>query len=106
MALAYRGDRFGSAQQAMKVADPVVLTAALPRFLTPGDSVIMPIMAFNTTAAPVSLTFKVNRGRCSSGEGAGCSDPRRESGACGAGDAESDHADGKSDREGEDRCAR
>ncbi len=59
MALAYKGDRFGSAQQAMKVADPVVLTAALPRFLTPGDSIIMPITAFNTTANAVSLKFDV-----------------------------------------------
>ena len=40
MALAYKGDRFGSAQQAMKVADPVVITPALPRFLSPGDSVL------------------------------------------------------------------
>ena len=59
MALAYKGDRFGSAQQAMKVADPVVITAALPRFLTPGDSIVMPITAFNTTANPMSLRFDV-----------------------------------------------
>jgi alpha-2-macroglobulin len=59
MAVAYKGDRFGSAQQAMKVADPVVVTTALPRFLAPGDSIVMPITAFNTTATPVSLTFDV-----------------------------------------------
>lgn len=59
MALAYKGDRFGSAQAAMKVADPVVITPALPRFLSPGDSILMPVTAFNTTAKPVSLQFAV-----------------------------------------------
>jgi uncharacterized protein YfaS (alpha-2-macroglobulin family) len=59
MALAYRGDRFGSAQQGIKVADPVVITPALPRFLSPGDSITMTITAFNTTDKPVSLTFEI-----------------------------------------------
>ena len=59
MALAYKGDRFGSAQQAMKVADPVVVTPALPRFLSPGDSIVMAVTAFNTTGKPVSLTFEI-----------------------------------------------
>ncbi len=89
MAFAYKGDRFGSAEQAMKVADPVVVTAALPRFVTPGDSFFMPITAFNTTAAPASLKFDVETtGGVAAGEEAGRSDPRREPGACGAGDAE------------------
>ncbi len=59
MALAYKGDRFGAAQRGMKVADPVVITPALPRFLSPGDSMTMPITAFNTTAKPVTLQFNV-----------------------------------------------
>jgi uncharacterized protein YfaS (alpha-2-macroglobulin family) len=59
MALAYKGDRFGSARKPMKVSDPVVLTPALPRFLSPGDVVTMPITAFNTTERPVTLTLKV-----------------------------------------------
>lgn len=59
MAFAYRGDRFGSAQLAMKVSDPVVITPALPRFLSPGDSITMPVTAFNTTEKPVSLSFDV-----------------------------------------------
>ncbi len=59
MALAYKGDRFGSAQKPMKVSDPVVITPALPRFASPGDSVIMPITAFNTTDKPVKLKFDV-----------------------------------------------
>ncbi|MEK9138029.1 MAG: alpha-2-macroglobulin family protein, partial [Bacteroidota bacterium] len=59
MALAYKGDRFGSAEQGMKVADPVVLTPALPRFLSPNDTLSMALTAFNTTEKSVSLTFDV-----------------------------------------------
>jgi alpha-2-macroglobulin len=60
MALAYSGDRFGSAQKGMKVADPVILTPALPRFLSPNDSILMAITAFNTTEKPVSLQFAID----------------------------------------------
>ncbi|MEW6511430.1 MAG: MG2 domain-containing protein [Bacteroidota bacterium] len=60
MALAFKGDRFGSAQHAMKVADPVVITQALPRFLAPGDSVVMPVTAFNTTDKEASLEFELS----------------------------------------------
>jgi len=59
MALAYKGDRFGSAQRGMKVADPVIITPALPRFLSPNDSTIMPVTAFNTTEKPVTLKFNI-----------------------------------------------
>lgn len=59
MALAFKGDRFGAAQQAMKVSDPVVITPALPRFLSPGDSIVMPVTAFNTTDRPASLRFEL-----------------------------------------------
>ena len=59
MVFAYKGDRFGAASQPMTVADPVVVTPALPRFLSPGDSISMAITAHNTTAAPVSLRFDV-----------------------------------------------
>lgn len=60
MAIAFKGDRFGSAQRAMKVSDPVVITPALPRFLSPGDSIVMPLTAFNTTGKPISLSFEVD----------------------------------------------
>jgi len=32
MALAYKGNRYGSAQSAMKVSDPIVVTTGLPGF--------------------------------------------------------------------------
>lgn len=59
MAVAYKHDRFGSAQRPMKVADPVIITPALPRFVAPNDSIIMPITAFNTTDKSVKLSFSV-----------------------------------------------
>jgi uncharacterized protein YfaS (alpha-2-macroglobulin family) len=59
MALAYKGDRFGSAQQPMTVADPIVITPALPRFLSPGDSLAMAITAFNTTPREATLKFSI-----------------------------------------------
>lgn len=60
MAFAYKGDRFGSAERAMKVSDRVVVTPALPRFLAPGDSLSMPVTAFNTTAEPTTVLFDIS----------------------------------------------
>ncbi len=59
MALAYKGESYGSAHKAMKVSDPVVITPALPRFLSPNDVMMMPITAFNTTDKPASLKFRI-----------------------------------------------
>ena len=59
MALAYRGVRYGFAQKAMTVSDPVVVTPALPRFLSPNDVMTMPVTAFNTTDKRVSLKFEI-----------------------------------------------
>jgi uncharacterized protein YfaS (alpha-2-macroglobulin family) len=50
MAVSYRDERFGSAESKMTVADPLVLSTALPRFLTPSDSVLVPVTVTNTTA--------------------------------------------------------
>ena len=49
MAAAYKGKTFGGADQHMKVADPVVISTALPRFLSPKDQVVMPVSLSNTT---------------------------------------------------------
>jgi hypothetical protein len=59
MAVAYKGDRFGSAQKPLRVADPVVITPALPRFIAPNDIIVMPVTAFNTTDKPTTLTFAI-----------------------------------------------
>jgi hypothetical protein len=49
MAIAYNGKIFGSAQENMKVADPLVISVALPRFLSPGDKLRVPVTLTNTT---------------------------------------------------------
>ncbi|MDD5508130.1 MAG: MG2 domain-containing protein [Bacteroidales bacterium] len=49
MAIAYRDHRFGAAEKTIRVADPIVISTALPRFLSPDDKVIMPVMLSNTT---------------------------------------------------------
>ncbi|OWP63627.1 alpha-2-macroglobulin [Hymenobacter amundsenii] len=49
MAVAYKGDAFGSAEHTMRVADPVVISTALPRFLSPGDTIDVPVTLTNTT---------------------------------------------------------
>ena len=50
MAVAYKDESFGNSELAMKVADPIVLSTALPRFLSPGDTVNVPVTITNTTA--------------------------------------------------------
>ncbi len=49
MAVAYRGNKFGSADAHIKVADPLVVSTALPRFVSPGDTVTVPVTLTNTT---------------------------------------------------------
>lgn len=49
MAAAYKGKAFGNAEKHMKVADPVVISTALPRFLSPKDKVVVPVSLSNTT---------------------------------------------------------
>ena len=60
MAVAYKGDRFGAADRTMTVADPIVVSTALPRFLSPGDTVHVPVTLSNTTAKPASVTAAVS----------------------------------------------
>ena len=60
MAVAYTGDRFGSAEQPMTASDPYVVTPALPRFLSPGDSIAVAVTAHNTTASAAALRFDLS----------------------------------------------
>lgn len=59
MANSWRGDAFGAAHQEMKVADPVVVAAALPRFATPGDVLYMPLVLTNTTKNRLELEVDI-----------------------------------------------
>ena len=50
MGVAYKDNTFGSAESTTIVADPIVLSTALPRFLSPGDTISVPVTITNTTA--------------------------------------------------------
>ncbi|WP_210516566.1 alpha-2-macroglobulin family protein [Hymenobacter terricola] len=63
MAVAYKDDAFGSAEATMKVADPVVISTALPRFMSPGDTIDVPVTLTNTTGklmSDVAVRMHVN----------------------------------------------
>ncbi len=59
MAVAYKGRQFGSAEKTMKVADPVIVSMSLPRFLSPGDNCTVTVTMTNTTdrGGSASLTL-------------------------------------------------
>jgi uncharacterized protein YfaS (alpha-2-macroglobulin family) len=59
MAVSYKGQSFGSAENTMTVADPIVISTALPRFLSPGDTVNVPVTMSNTTAKSASVTATI-----------------------------------------------
>jgi uncharacterized protein YfaS (alpha-2-macroglobulin family) len=59
MAVAYKDNHFGSAEKNMKVADPIVISTSLPRFLSPGDSLTMPVTMSNTTNKPMSASVSI-----------------------------------------------
>lgn len=49
MAVAVKDNAFGAASASITVADPIVISTALPRFLSPEDEIEVPIMLANTT---------------------------------------------------------
>ena len=49
MAVAFKDEKFGNAEATTTVADPVVISLSLPRFISPGDTVLMPVTISNTT---------------------------------------------------------
>lgn len=51
MAVAYKDKSFGSADAHMTVADPIVLVTSLPRFISPRDTIDVPVTISNTTAS-------------------------------------------------------
>ncbi|HEU4470551.1 MAG TPA: MG2 domain-containing protein [Flavisolibacter sp.] len=52
MAVAFKDEKFGSSEATTTVADPLVLSTALPRFMSPGDTVLVPVTISNTTSKP------------------------------------------------------
>ena len=62
MAVSYKNDQFGSADTKMTVADPLVLSTALPRFLSPSDSISVPVTITNTTSKTASGSANLTAG--------------------------------------------
>jgi uncharacterized repeat protein (TIGR01451 family) len=60
MACAYKDKSFGSADMHMKVADPIVISAGIPRFLSPHDTLLMPVTLTNTTSRAADATAKIS----------------------------------------------
>lgn len=60
MAVAYKDHRFAASEKTIRVADPVVISTALPRFLSPGDNIVMPVMLANTTGQPASAEVSLS----------------------------------------------
>jgi alpha-2-macroglobulin len=58
MAVAYKGKSFGSATKTMRVADPIVISSGLPRFLSPGDEALMPVTLTNTTQREAGVSVQ------------------------------------------------
>lgn len=59
MAVAAKDNRFGGSEASMTVADPLVLSTALPRFLSPGDTVLMPLTVANTTGKATAVNARL-----------------------------------------------
>lgn len=59
MANAYSNHSFGSAEQHIRVADPVVISTSLPRFLSPGDTLIMPVTFTNSTSGMLTVNPEI-----------------------------------------------
>lgn len=49
MAVAHKGNSFGSAEKSITVADPIVMSSSIPRFFSPGDTAIITTTVTNTT---------------------------------------------------------
>jgi alpha-2-macroglobulin len=50
MAVSHKNENFGSKDAAMTVADPIVISTALPRFLSPKDTVAVAVTLTNSTS--------------------------------------------------------
>ena len=59
MVVAYKDNAFGSAATNMKVADPIVISTGVPRFLSPGDQLVLPVNLSNTTKQLATVTAKL-----------------------------------------------
>ncbi len=59
MAVSYKDNSFGSASQNIIVSDPIVISTALPRFLSPADTIDIPVSVSNTTDKTADCKVKI-----------------------------------------------
>lgn len=55
MALAYTEKQFGSGEKQIRIADPLVISSSLPRFLSPADEAGIMVTFTNTTDKPMTV---------------------------------------------------
>jgi len=60
MAVAYKGRAFGSNEHNITVADPVVISSSLPRFLSPNDQNTLNVSLTNTTGKTMNASANIN----------------------------------------------
>lgn len=60
MAVAFDGDRLGSAHKRVIIRDPIVLTSTYPRFISGTDKFEIPVAVFNGTGQQGEFTVKMN----------------------------------------------
>ncbi len=59
MAVAYKGDRFGSSEKMMKISDPLIVTPSVPKFLSKDDEADIRINLKNLTNAKKNVKLEV-----------------------------------------------
>lgn len=59
MAVAWDGKKFGAASKNIKVADPIVISAGIPRFTSPNDELLIPVTISNTTKTKTTATVTI-----------------------------------------------
>ncbi|HRH57748.1 MAG TPA: MG2 domain-containing protein, partial [Chitinophagales bacterium] len=59
MAVAYDGKKFGAADKNIKVADPIVISAGIPRFVSPNDKITVAATISNTTKTKTQAIITV-----------------------------------------------
>lgn len=59
MAVAYDGKKFGAADKNIKVADPIVISAGVPRFVSPNDKFTVSATISNTTKTKTQAIITV-----------------------------------------------
>lgn len=60
MATAWSGSMFGSADHNIRVSDPIVISSALPRFLSPDDELDMAVILTNTTGSTARTSTAIS----------------------------------------------